>query len=249
MKPESTEMNLWFQWDIYAVNRVDRRSMKRALVPFALVLLLLSAAGPIFATIPLNSDIVITCGAADTPCPTTSVPIGGTATINMCMSNGQTGEIWNTNSKLGTSGLLIKSPGGKSTVDPTGATTAWTYSPAAYVFLPACNGQPLPSVCPTPPVVPGANQALECKNGEYSVTFGAGASGWVRLSGPKVAQTAEGGTYTVDVNYKQGNAITHHTAFFDASTYFPTPEFGVSAAAVAGVSLLGLVFFRRRFVK
>jgi hypothetical protein len=225
------------------------RSMKRALASIALAFLLASVVGPAFATIPMNSDIVITCGPTDTPCPTTSVPIGGTATINMCMTNGQTGLIWNTNSGLGTSGLLIKSPGGKSTVDPTGATTAWTYAPAAFVFLPACNGQPLPSVCPTPPVVKGTNQALECTNGEYSVHFGAGASGWVRLSGPNVGETAEGGTYTVDVNYKQGNTITHRTAFFDASTYFPTPEFGLPAIAVAGISLLGLVLLRKKVVK
>ena len=199
--------------------------MKNLVVPIAVALFLLSFAGPAFATTPKNSDIVITCGASSTPCGTTSVPVGGVETINMCMSNGAVGVILNTNSGHGTSGLLVKSPGGKSSVDPTGGVTSWTYSPAAFVQIPACG------------------------SGEYSVQFGAGTSGWVRLSGPTVAQSAEGGSYTVDVNYKQGTSLQELSATFDTFQNFPTPQFSVPLLGVVATSMLGLVLIRKRLVK
>lgn len=196
--------------------------MNRLAVPVAAVLVLLAFSGPAFATIPKNADVVITCGPSYTPCGTTSVPIGSVVSINMCMSNGAVGVILSTDSGLGTSGLLVKSPGGKSTVDPTGASTSWTYSPAALTEIPACG------------------------SGQYTVKFGAGTSGWVKLSGPNVAQTAEGGTYTVDLNYKQGTSLETLSAVFDAFQSFPTPQFSMPLLAVVATTMLGLVFLRKQ---
>jgi hypothetical protein len=199
--------------------------MNKLVVPVAMALLLISFAGPAFATIPKNADIVITCGASFTPCGTTSVSVGGVETISMCMSNGAVGVILNTDSGHGTSGLLVKSPGGHSSADPTGAVTSWTYTPAALAQIPACG------------------------SGQYTVSFGAGTAGWAKLSGPTVAQTAEGGTYTVDLNYKQGTSLETLSAVFDAFQSFPTPQFPVPLLAVVGTTMLGLIFLRKRLVK
>jgi len=195
-----------------------RFSLKVALVMGMASLLALGLGGPAMASSRPGSYVVLTT----TP---SSVPVGGVITIQMCMSDGLTGTILSTDSGLGTSGLEVKSPGGVSTVDPTGATTAWTYSPAAGVTIPACG------------------------SGEYSVQFGAGTAGWVRLSGPNVAQSAEGGGYELDLNYAQNNVSTGAHAVFDISQPFSTPEFGVPVAVVTALSLLGLVALRLRFVR
>jgi len=199
--------------------------MKTLLAGIAAAVFVLSIVAPTMATIPTNADVVITCGASYTPCPTTHFPINGTITINFCMSNGASGTIWNTNSGHGTSGLEVKSPGTKLFLNPYGATTAWTYTPAAFASIPACG------------------------KGYYTAVFGNGASGWAKLSGPSVPLSYEGGTYTVDLNYKQSNTLTHGTAFFDASTYIPTPQFTIPVIAVAATSLLGLALLRKRYVK
>jgi len=200
--------------------------MKTLLAGIAAAVFLLSVLAPTaLATIPTNSDVVITCGASYTPCPTTSFPINMTTTISFCMSNGVSGVIWNTNSGHGTSGLEVKSPGTVLPLNPYGATTAWTYTPAAFATIPACG------------------------SGHYTVVFGNGASGWAKLSGPTVPSSYEGGTYTIDLNYKQSNSLTHQTAFFDATTTVPTPEFALPVIAVAATSLLGLALLRKKFVK
>jgi len=191
--------------------------LRIALVMGMVSVLALGLGGPVAASTRPGSYVVVTTSPS-------SVPIGGTITIQMCMTDGLVGTILPTDSGLGTSGLEVKSPGGASTVDPTGATTAWTYSPAAGVTIPACG------------------------SGEYSVKFGDGTPGWVRLSGPNVEQTAEGGTYDVDLNYAQNNVSTGAHAVFDISQPFSTPEFGVPVAVVTAISLLGLVTLRRRFV-
>jgi hypothetical protein len=199
------------------------RELNRLIVPVAIAVLLLSFVGPAFATTPTNADVVITCGASYKPCSMVSVPMGGVQTISFCMSNGAVGVIWNSNSGLGTSGLEVKSPGGKSFVDPTGAVTAWTYTPAAFVVIPACG------------------------SGHYTVSFGAGTPGWTRLSGPNVAQSAEQGPYTVDLNYKQGTSLLALTAFFDASvlvtSVYPVGVLGVVTPLLA---LGAFVFFKKR---
>jgi hypothetical protein len=201
--------------------------MMKLLAGVALAVFALAIVAPTFATstIPTNADVVITCGVVATPCYETLIPVNGVAVFNFCMSNGATGVIWNTASGLGTSGLEVKSPGGASSVDPTGAVTAWTYTPAAFQVIPACG------------------------SGEYSVQFGQGTAGWVKLSGPTVGQTSESGTYTIDLDYKQGTSIESLHAFFDAQVTVPTPEFSLPLVAVVATSLFGMALLRRKYVK
>jgi hypothetical protein len=201
--------------------------MKKVIAGIAVAIFALAVVAPTFATatIPTNADLVVTCGVSASPCYENLIPVGGVATFNFCMSNGVTGVIWNTASGLGTSGLEVKSPGGVSSGDPTGAVTAWTYTPAAFQVIPACG------------------------SGEYSVQFGQGTSGWVKLSGPTVAQTSESGSYTIDVDYKQGTTVQTLHAFFDVKVTVPTPEFSMPLVAVAATSLVGLALLRKKFVK
>lgn len=201
--------------------------MKKMLAAVAVVVFALAIVTPTFATstIPTNSDLVVTCGVVPKPCYENLIPLDGVAVFNLCMSNGVTGVIWNTASTHGTSGLEVKSPGGKSSVDPTGAVTAWTYTPAALQTIPACG------------------------SGEYTVQFGQGTPGWALLSGPSVPQTSEAGYYTINVDYKQGTSISTLKAFFDVKVTVPTPEFPVPLVAVAATSLVGLALLRKKYVK
>jgi hypothetical protein len=204
------------------------------------VLFGLTLAAPAFAE-PKNSDISISASPS-------GIPLNAVTTIQLCMNDGQVGTIASTSSGHGPSGLKVTSPENK-TGDP-GSETTFFYAAAKGVVLPACPGQPLPSVCPTPPSPPpGTNNALECTNGYYSVKFGQTSPGWTIGSGPKMDETADNGTYTINVDYKQTNGLTYtQGAFFDAYGYLMTgvPEFAAPAVVLAAVSLLGLVVVRRR---
>jgi len=173
------------------------------------------------------------------------IPVGGVVTIQMCMNGGLVGTIASTSSGHGTSGLKVTTPG-----DPQGHdVSTYFYSPAAQVVLPPCEDQPLPPGCPTPPVMPGTNQAMECTPGTYDVKFGGSSPGWVQGIGPKGGESSEKGTYTVNLDYAQKNLASGASAFFDIPSYVPTPEFGVPVAVVTALSLLGLVALRKRYTQ
>ncbi len=210
---------------------VYREKVKHLSLLSALAVFLLSSVSPVFAVTPAISF---------TTNPS-AIPVNGETSILMCMTGGSVGTIAATASGLGHSGLVVITPG-----TPTLHSTKWNFPAARGVVLPACLGQPLPSVCPTPPPVPGTDQSRECTNGVYSVPFGDNSPGWVRISGKDTQQTAESGTYTVDLDYKQALFITTKGAFFDVKTLFFVPEFAAPAVAVTAASLIGLVLLRRR---